>query len=84
MHRTRRGATCTAIAEHEVHYRDKGWTIHTIPADSVVISAGMKPYAEEAMAFFGSAGRFYMIGDCTSPATIQQAMRSAYAIAHQI
>lgn len=78
------GATCTAITDTAVNYRDNDGVIHAVEADSVVISAGMKPYAEEAMAFFNSADRFYMIGDCTTPATIQQAMRSAYAVAHRI
>ena len=78
------GATVTAIRPDEVEYRDSLGELHTVPAGSVVVSAGMKPRAEEAMTFFGSADRFYMIGDCTTPATIQQAMRSAYAVAHSI
>ncbi len=80
----RLGATVTAILPEGVEYRDAEGNTHIVPADHVVISAGMKPCSEEAMTFFDCADRFYMIGDCTTPATIQQAMRSAYAVAHSI
>ena len=78
------GARVTGITPEGVSYVDADGAEHTIPADSVVISAGMKSRREEALAFYGSADRFYLIGDCDRPATVQQAMRSAFATASQI
>jgi hypothetical protein len=67
-----------------VEYTDKAGNLVSVPADSVIMSAGMRPNQEQALAFFGSAPEFYMIGDCKKPATIQQAMRQAYATAMRI
>jgi 2,4-dienoyl-CoA reductase-like NADH-dependent reductase (Old Yellow Enzyme family)/thioredoxin reductase len=78
------GVTVTGVSAEGVSYQDKEGVTHTIPADSVVVSTGMKPLRDEAMAFYGCAQRFFPIGDCTSPATVQQAMRSAFAAASQI
>lgn len=55
-----------------------------IPYDSIVVSAGMAPLTDEALAFQNSADQFYIIGDCDKPATVQQATRSAYGTACQI
>jgi pyruvate/2-oxoglutarate dehydrogenase complex dihydrolipoamide dehydrogenase (E3) component len=54
---------------------------HTLPAESVVLSVGMRAKSQEALAFYGSAPRFYLVGDCKKPGTIQTTNRSAYATA---
>jgi 2,4-dienoyl-CoA reductase-like NADH-dependent reductase (Old Yellow Enzyme family)/thioredoxin reductase len=77
-------ARCTKVTEDAVYYTDSDCVEHSIPADSIVVSAGMKPLRQEAMSFYESAPRFYMIGDCCAPSTVQQAMRSAFATASQI
>lgn len=77
-------ARCSKVTEDAVYYMDSECVEHSIPADSVVVSAGMKPLRDEAMSFYDSAPRFYMIGDCCKPSTVQQAMRSAFATASQI
>ena len=77
-------ATVTGITEKGVAYRDADGLEHVIPAQSVVVSAGMKARQEEALSFYGSAKRFFYIGDCKKAATVQQAMRSAFAAASQI
>ena len=78
------GVTVTGITAEGVTYRDKEGGEHLIPAQSVVISTGMKARQQEALSFYGSAGHFYCIGDCTKPATVQKAMRDAFATASQI
>jgi hypothetical protein len=45
------------------------------------MAAGMKSKQEEALSFYGTAGRFFAIGDCTRPATIHEAVRQAFAAA---
>ncbi|NTV91308.1 MAG: FAD-dependent oxidoreductase [Clostridiales bacterium] len=77
-------ACCSEIRESEVLYTDKEGNRKSLKADSVVISTGSKARKDEALSFYGAARRFYMIGDCKNPATIQHAMRSAYATASVI
>ena len=80
----RTGVTVTGVSPEGVTCRDETGRKELVPADSVVLSVGMKPLREEALAFYDSADRFYLIGDCDKPATIQQAMRAAYGIASNI
>lgn len=75
---------CSGINKNEVIYIDANGDKKFIKADSVVVSVGMKAKKAEALEFYGAADRFYMIGDCKKPATIQQAMRSAFSIASTI
>ena len=77
-------ATVTGIHADCVTYKDREGVEHAVPADTVVISLGMKAHTQEALAFFGSADRFALVGDCEKPATVQQAMRSAYAVSHSV
>ena len=78
------GVTVTGITPEGVSYRDPAGQDQFLPADTVVISTGMKPLREEALAFYNSADRFALIGDCKKPATVQSAMRDAFAVASQI
>ena len=55
-----------------------------IKGDSIVLAAGMKAKREEALAFYGCAKEFYLLGDASKVATLQQANRQAFAIASQI
>ncbi len=77
-------AKVTRVEGSTVYYVDAEGVEHGLAADTVVVSAGMKPLKDEALAFYGAAPEFYMIGDCKKPATIQQAMRAAYAAAQRI
>ena len=78
------GARVAAIKDGAVEYIDKDGNTQSVPADSVVMSAGMRPNKDLALSFYGCAKEFYMIGDCKKAATIQQGMRSAYATAMRI
>lgn len=77
-------ATVTHVDKNAVTYKDKEGQEHTLPCDSVVISLGMRAKTQEALSFYGSADRFALIGDAKKPATIQQAMRQAYAVSHSV
>ena len=70
-------ASTTAVTPTSVTYTDKEGISHTIEADSVVICGGMRSNREEALAFFGSADRFFMTGDCEKVANLQNGNRSA-------
>lgn len=77
-------ARCLSIEADGVVYLDKDQVSQRIEADSVILSTGMKAHKDEALAFYGSADRFYMVGDCKKPATVQQAIRNAFATASTI
>ncbi len=78
------GVRVTGVTPQGVSYADSEGVEHTVPADSVVVSAGMRARQTEALSFYGTAPRFYQIGDCCAPGTVQQAMRTAFATAGQI
>lgn len=79
------GATVTRILEGEVIYVDAQGSEKSIPADSVVVYAGLKPRKDEALQFSGSASRFLAIGDCSEMGgNVQRSIRSAFFAASQI
>ena len=78
------GVSVTGITSEGVTYKDQNGSEVRVPADNVVVSTGMKSRRDEALAFYNIADGFYMIGDCTKPGTVQQAMRTAFAAASQI
>ena len=77
-------ATAKEITAEGVTYTDKDGVDHTIPADSVVMSVGMRSKTDEALSFYGTNPGFFMVGDCKKPGTIQTTNRSAYVIANNI
>lgn len=77
-------ATCTAITENSVSYRDFGGVMHTIPADVVVLAAGMKADHQQAASFMDGTCRVHLVGDCDRVGCVQTAMRSAYAVANNL
>lgn len=77
-------ASAKEIGKDHVVYTDKSGAEHTLPADSVVLSVGMRSKSDEALSFYGTAQHFYMIGDCVKPGTIQSTNRNAYATAVSI
>ena len=77
-------ATAKEITADHVTYTDLEGVDHDIPADSVILSVGMRSKVDEALSFYGTNPGFYMVGDCKKPGTIQTTNRSAYVIANNI
>lgn len=77
-------ATAKEITADHVTYTDLEGVDHEIPADSVILSVGMRSKVDEALSFYGTNPGFYMVGDCKKPGTIQTTNRSAYVIANNI
>ena len=71
------GARCLSVTDKSVTYAKDGKE-ETISADSVVLCAGMKPKAQEADSFFGSADSVTEIGDCVRARTVEWATKEAY------
>lgn len=77
-------ARCTGIGTDSVHYLDENGIAQTLPADSVVLAAGMRAKQDEAMTFMDGNVRTHMIGDCNKVGCIQTGLRAAYALANNI
>ena len=63
---------------------DGDGTGKTIPCDSVVLAAGMKPRQAEATALYAPEYRLYTVGDCDRAGNVQKAVRAAFSTAIQI
>jgi 2,4-dienoyl-CoA reductase-like NADH-dependent reductase (Old Yellow Enzyme family)/thioredoxin reductase len=74
-------ARCTGIRGDTVTYTDKDGREHELHADTVILSSGMTPKHEEALALLVPGARLSLIGDCNMSSDIQRAMRSAYGTA---
>lgn len=77
-------ATAKAITPDHVTYMDADGVEHDIPAESVVLSVGMRAKTDEALSFYGTGRAFWTVGDCVRPGTIQTTNRSAYGVANNV
>lgn len=71
------GARCTAVEENFVIF-EKGYKCDSLPADLVILAAGMKPRTVQADAFAPVSPGFWEIGDCRKARTVEQAVREGY------
>ena len=55
-----------------------------IPAETVILAAGMVPLREEALSLDVADGDFRMIGDCKRPRQILEAVREGYDAAMEV
>jgi len=77
--------TPTDISKGKVTYRDAGGSEKSVPADAVVIYAGLKPKMDTALSFTGTADQFLLVGDCSGMGgTVQKTLRSAFFTASQV
>ena len=72
------GVRCTAVTATAVEGIDAEGRAVSFPAETVLHAAGLRARSTDADGFFGSALRVLPIGDCTGPATVEQAVESAY------
>jgi pyruvate/2-oxoglutarate dehydrogenase complex dihydrolipoamide dehydrogenase (E3) component len=80
------------VSEGKITYVDSKGDEKSTQADSVVVYAGRKPRQEEALKFYGSAERFFVIGDCSregdivkiGDGNIRTSQRTAFAAASKI
>ncbi len=77
-------ARCTGVEKDKVTWADLEGSEHDLECDSIVLSAGYEPCDDAAVAFFGTASRFEMLGDCASAMGIQKLMRNSFVVANQI
>ncbi len=77
------GAPVSAVDAGSVDYTQDG-AVRTVPAGTVILAAGMRGLADEALAFCSDQYDFHMIGDCAGGGTLMTALRSAWSVANQI
>lgn len=77
-------AKTTEVSGNSVTYIAADGEKHVISCDSVVVSGGTDALSEEALAFYGQAPQFFVIGDAQSPGSILTSTRTAYAAACHI
>ena len=69
------------VTPEGVIYRDETDQEGFVPAGSVVIAGGQTAKHAQALAYYGTAEEFYLIGDCREPGSVQTAMRTGFAAA---
>ncbi len=72
------GAACKEITESSVKFIDNNGDEQVIPADHVIISAGMRPRSALAESFRNAAPVFRAIGDCSIAKNVRTATQSAF------
>ena len=78
------GAKCTAITGEGMEVSDSYGNRAMIPADTVVLAAGMRPRKAEGEKFRGLSLFFEATGDCVVAKNVRTATRSAYDAASRI
>lgn len=76
-------AKCTQIGDGTVTYEDAEG-VHTIPADTVLYSVGMKAKEEEALGLYWPGKRIHLIGDCKKAGNVQTCNRDAFYAANTL
>ena len=71
----------TSVTGSSVVYVDQEGQEHRLDCDSVVFSGGRSPRVQDAMQAAGTAREFYVVGDNRKPATVKEAVFTAYTAA---
>ena len=69
---------CTEITDREAVCRSGGGEELRLPADTVILAAGMVPLQEEAYALDVGLEEFRLLGDCERPGKILNATRDGF------
>jgi 2-enoate reductase len=72
------GLRITQITAEAVEGEDRKWTIHSIPADTVVACTGLKPKHDVVQLLKGLAPETYVIGDCANGTKVYDAFEHAW------
>lgn len=75
---------CTEVTAQGVVCSDKDGASILLPADTVILAAGMVPLRAEADALCAAADEGRIVGDCKRPRQIGDAVREAYDAATEI
>ena len=79
-----RRTTCNQVTDQGIVCADAEGKELVIPAETVILAAGMVPLREEALSLDVADGDFRMIGDCKRPRQILEAVREGYDAAMEV
>lgn len=77
-------AAATGITPSHLEIRTRAGHAEEIPADTVILAAGMRARKDEAHAYYGIVPEVAMAGDCVRPRIIQDAVFEASMFARNI
>ena len=77
-------ARCTAITRSGLTFVDGEGIEREVPADTVILAAGMAPQVDAALQFYACADQWRMIGDCEKPANVRAATTAGFDAASLI
>lgn len=79
-------ATCTGVASDHVSYRDENGEEHSVPAETVLLAAGIKPDVNSVEKYMNCGKQFYTVGDCGFGVigSLTNAIRTGFSIANSI
>ena len=80
----RTGASCAAILEKGVRVILKNGAEDVIKADNVIIAVGMRPLTEAVDRLEGLVSEYVVIGDCSKPGKLGDAIHGGYNAARDI
>ena len=69
---------CVAVRDGGVVVEGPDGKEEFIEADTVVMSAGMRPLSDEAWSLYGIGGQSMIVGDCKKPARMNEAVTDGY------
>ncbi len=75
---------CERIAPDHVVIRGEDGTAEELPADHVILSAGMRPLSEQAHSYYGITPETAMVGDCVRPRIIMDAVFEGHTFAMNV
>ena len=75
---------CTDIKTETVEAVDPSGQIHSFPAETVILAAGMRARTNEVDSLLNTAPYVFPIGDCSRVATVEQAIQTAYSAAFNV
>ena len=78
------GVKCTGITDQGMEVADSYGNRAVLPADTVVLAAGMRARTGQAEAFRGISRFFQSVGDCVVAKNVRGATRSAFDAASRI
>ena len=72
------GATVKAITDAGVELTDKDGNTVVLPADTVLVAAGLKSLEEESLAIVDACDRSWRVGDCVRPGLVRNAVQGGH------
>jgi 2,4-dienoyl-CoA reductase-like NADH-dependent reductase (Old Yellow Enzyme family)/thioredoxin reductase len=78
------GTSATAVTEAGLSCTGSNGENFIVPFDNIICAAGLKPRHDEVMNLVNLTPEYFIVGDCSTPRQITQAMSEAYFAMREI